>query len=177
VGYGLRTGSLALLALGALRQSYRVRRALAEATPPAPTPLPAPAPSVSIIVPMRNEATNIDGVLTSLPAQDYPAFDVTVSDDGSTDATPQLLATWARCDARLHVQRLDALPAGWAGKTHALHTGVGLSTGEWLLFTDADTRHASQTLRLMVGHALSHEDDLLSMLSAPARACARGSAR
>jgi chlorobactene glucosyltransferase len=35
--------------------------------------------------------------------------------------------------------------------------------GEWLLFTDADTCHEPQTLRVMMGHALQHQDDLLSM--------------
>jgi chlorobactene glucosyltransferase len=109
---------------------------------------------VSIILPMRDEAANVDGVLASLLAQDYPAFDLTVIDDGSTDATTQLLAAWTSRDARLRVQRTDTLPTDWAG-----------TTGEWLLFTDADTRHAPQTLRLMIGHALQHGDDLLSLFS------------
>src|SRR5207245_1416363 len=54
------------------------------------------------------------------------------------------------------------LPGGWTGKAHALHTGVTLTSGEWLLFTDADTCHAPRTLRLMVGHALGQQADLLS---------------
>jgi chlorobactene glucosyltransferase len=157
-------GSLALAALFALRQSYRVRRSLAEAESPTPLPLPTPAPPVSILVPVRNEEDNVDGVLASLLAQDYPDFEVTVVDDGSTDGTAVLLATWAAREARLHLQRVGTLPEGWAGKVHALHLGVGLTTGEWLLFTDADTRHAPQALRLMVGYAVAHQDDLLSMV-------------
>jgi chlorobactene glucosyltransferase len=158
-------GGLALCALAALRQSYRVRRAIAETTPPEAAPLPSPAPPVSIVLPVRNEEANVDGVVASLLAQDYPAFDVTVIDDGSTDATSRLLAAWAARDPRLRIHRIDALPEGWAGKAHALHTGSGLTSGAWLLFTDADTRHAPQTLRLMVGHAVRHGDDLLSMFT------------
>jgi len=154
------------LALGvALRESYRTRRSIAETTLPQPGTLPTPAPRVSIVLPVRDEEDNIDGVLATLLAQDYPDYDVTVIDDGSTDATPHLLEAWAARDPRLRAHRVEDLPSDWAGKTHALHTGVGLTEGEWLLFTDADTRHAPETLRLMLGHAVSHGDDLLSMFT------------
>jgi chlorobactene glucosyltransferase len=154
--------ALTLSALVALWQSYRAHRTVRETHPPDEAPLPKLAPHVSIIVPARNEEATIDACLASLLAQDYPDFDITVIDDGSTDATPHLLAGLARRDSRVQVHRIDNLPKGWAGKAHALHTGVTLTCGEWLLFTDADTCHAPQTLRLMVGHALSQQDDLLS---------------
>lgn len=150
-------------ALVALYQSYRSQRALREARPPHDTPLPVPAPHVSIILPVRNEEANIDACLTSLLAQDYPDFAITIIDDGSTDKTPCLLEAWTKRDPRIHAHCIDELPPDWAGKPHALHTGAMLTSGEWLLFTDADTRHAPQTLRLMVGHAIEQRDDLLSM--------------
>ena len=120
-------------------------------------------PELSIIIPARNEEANIDACLDSLLAQDYPDFDVTVIDDGSTDGTPDLLDKWKTRDPRMQVYRVDTLPEGWAGKAHALHTGVTLTSGVWLLFTDADTCHAPQTLRRMLGHAVHEQDDLLSM--------------
>jgi chlorobactene glucosyltransferase len=155
--------ALAVSALVALWQSYRAHRTVRETHPPGEVPLPESAPHVSIIVPVRNEEATIDACVASLLRQDYPDFDVTLIDDGSTDATPHLLAEWARQDQRVQVHHVDRLPHGWAGKAHALHTGVTLTQGEWLLFTDADTCHAPQTLRLMVGHALGQQDDLLSM--------------
>ncbi len=161
----VQTVPLALYGLVAVRLSYRARRAAAETAPPAPGPLPTPPPPVSIVLPVRDEEANIAGILASLLAQDYPAFDITVIDDGSTDATPRLLAAWAARDPRVRVGRVAELPAGWAGKAHALHTGVGLTTGEWLLFTDADTRHAPDTLRRMVAHADRGRLDLLSMFT------------
>src|SRR5947209_20069088 len=154
--------TLTASALVALWQSYRAHRTVRETHPPREVHLPESPPHVSIIVPVRNEEASIDACVASLLAQDYPDFDVTLIDDGSTDATPHLLAEWARRDQRVQVHRVDHLPAGWAGKSHALHTGVTLTRGEWLLFTDADTCHAPQTLRLMVGHALGQQDDLLS---------------
>ncbi len=159
----LLPGALAVSALVALWQSYRSHRVVRETYPPDENPLPEPAPHVSIIVPVRNEEATIDTCVASLLAQDYPDFDVMLIDDVSTDATPHLLAEWARRDNRVQVHRIDQLSAGWAGKAHALHTGVTLTSGEWLLFTDADTCHAPQTLRLMMGHALGRQVDLLSM--------------
>jgi chlorobactene glucosyltransferase len=154
--------ALVVSALVALWQSYRAHRTVRETHPPDPASLSGPLPRVSIIVPVRNEEATIDACVASLLAQDYPDFDVTLIDDGSTDATPRLLAEWARRDCRVQVHRVDQLPAGWAGKAHALHTGVMLTCGEWLLFTDADTRHIPWTLRLMAGHALRRQNDLLS---------------
>src|SRR5437879_1595310 len=119
--------ALAVSALVALWQSYRAHRTVRETHPPDEAPLPKSAPHVSIIVPVRNEEATIDACVASLLAQDYPDFDVTLIDDGSTDATPHLLAEWARRDQRVQVQRVDQLPKDWAGKAHALHTGVTLT--------------------------------------------------
>ncbi len=157
------TGSLFVMALVALYQSYRTRRAVKETQPPVESPLPEPAPHVSIILPVRDEEANLEACVSTLLAQDYPDFDITIIDDDSTDATPRLLAEMVERDRRIKVVRIDRLPSSWAGKPHALHAGVTHTDGEWLLFTDADTRHAPQTLRRMVEHATCQQDDLLSM--------------
>jgi glycosyltransferase involved in cell wall biosynthesis len=61
---------------------------------------------------------------------------------------------------RIRVAHIDSLPVGWLGKTHALQTGYERSTGEWLLFTDADVRFAPdvvrRSVRLMNERALDH---------------------
>jgi chlorobactene glucosyltransferase len=157
-------GILALAALGALWQFRRTRQSISEAHQPDPVPLHDAPPRVSIIVPMRNEAAHIDACLASLCAQNYPDFEIMVIDDGSSDATPLLIAEWTRRDPRVRAHRIDQLPTGWAGKTYALHTGVMLTRGEWLLFTDADTCHGPQTLGVMMGHALRSHADMLSLL-------------
>src|SRR5579884_1580270 len=101
-------------------------------------------PPVSIIVPARNEERNIHRCVSSLLAQDYENFEVIVVDDGSTDNTGKILDDLAATHPngqRLWVLRVRDLPAGWAGKPHALHRGVQEANGSWLLFTDADTWH------------------------------------
>src|SRR5260370_6441489 len=137
-------GALVLSALVALWQSLRVHRRARETHPPDEAPLPIPAPHVSIILPVRNEEATLDACLASLLAQEYPDFDITIIDDGSTDATPRLLAAWITRDQRIQVHRLDILPAGCAGKAHALHTAVTRTSGEWVPFTDTDRAHLPQ---------------------------------
>jgi chlorobactene glucosyltransferase len=123
-------------------------------------------PLVSIVVPARNEERNLPRLLPSLLGQRYPDYEVIVVDDQSDDATPRILAEWAARDRRLKVVRGADLPAGegWMGKPHAMHQGALAASGEWLLFTDADTVHAPQALSSTVAYALAHDVDCLSIL-------------
>ncbi|GAC1400175.1 MAG: hydroxychlorobactene glucosyltransferase CruC [Ktedonobacteraceae bacterium] len=124
-------------------------------------------PTVSIIVPARNEENNIARCIRSLLEQDYSQFEVIAVDDGSTDKTEQILDELAHTHPqgnRLWVLRLrDELPAGWAGKPHALHLGVQEAQGEWLLFTDADTWHAPNALRSVITQAVQEGMDLFTV--------------
>ncbi|HEX8997961.1 MAG TPA: glycosyltransferase [Ktedonobacterales bacterium] len=123
-------------------------------------------PRVSIVVPARDEERNIRRCVESLLAQDYENVEVIVVDDGSTDATPAILRRLQQTPAgreRLRIIRVDALPAGWAGKPHALHVGVREATGDWLLFTDADTDHHPGALRSAVLRAERDGVDLFTI--------------
>ncbi|GAB4494239.1 MAG: glycosyltransferase family 2 protein [Anaerolineales bacterium] len=100
---------------------------------------PAAGPLVSLIVPARNEEKNIRRCVQSLLAQDYPHLQILVVDDRSTDSTSVILAELAAQDSRLVILAGRDLPAGWAGKPHALYQAANAATGEWLLFVDADT--------------------------------------
>ncbi|HLZ60677.1 MAG TPA: glycosyltransferase [Ktedonosporobacter sp.] len=125
-----------------------------------------PGPLVSIIVPARNEERNIERCVISLLEQDYEHFEVIAVDDASTDQTgrvlDQLAATHPHGD-RLWTLRLRDLPAGWAGKPHALYRGTQEAHGEWLLFTDADTWHAPNALRSALTQALEEQTDMLTL--------------
>ncbi|HWG89969.1 MAG TPA: glycosyltransferase [Candidatus Thermoplasmatota archaeon] len=115
-------------------------------------------PRVSIIVPARNEADVIERCLRSLTKLDYPDYEVLVVDGGSTDGTREL----ARAFGKVRVLEEPPLPSGWVGKSWACHAGAREATGEYLLFTDADTVHAPESLRLTVGEALVREADLFT---------------
>ncbi|HLJ69497.1 MAG TPA: glycosyltransferase [Chloroflexota bacterium] len=122
--------------------------------------VPADCDHVSIVVPCRDEARSLPALLASLAALDYPSYDVLVVDDGSSDGTGDV----ARA-AGVSVVRVDELPAGWTGKAHSCWVGASRTTGEWVLFTDADTEHEPDSLHLAVGAARQLELGLLSLLA------------
>jgi chlorobactene glucosyltransferase len=126
--------------------------------------LPPRFPRVSVLVPARNEQENVGPCVSSLLAQEYPDFEVLVLDDGSSDATGQIVASLAAEDGRSRVLGGKPLPPDWLGKHWACHQLAQAADGELLLFTDADTRHHHQTLRDAVAALLAEEADLVSAL-------------
>jgi len=124
--------------------------------------LPEPAPLISILLPARNEEANIGVCLESLRHQDYPNLEILVLDDSSTDGTADIVARIAAEDSRVRLLQGQPLPSGWAGKTFACHQLAQEARGSWLLFTDADTVHASSMLRRVLGVALVSRAALIS---------------
>ena len=107
-------------------------------------------PRVSILVPARNEERIIERTVRAFLAQDYPAFEVIVVDDRSTDSTPAILASID--DPRLIVVRGEEMPDGWLGKPWALHQAAARARGELLMFVDADIFYAPGTISAAVAH-------------------------
>jgi glycosyltransferase involved in cell wall biosynthesis len=64
---------------------------------------------------------------------------------------------------RFRVVHVRELPAGWLGKPHALQKAYESSTGEWLLFTDADVRFAPDALRRAMAVVQSKKLDHLTL--------------
>lgn len=64
-------------------------------------------PLVSIGVPVYNEARFLADALASLLAQDYPNLEIIVSDNGSSDGTPEVCSRMAALDARVRVLRSE----------------------------------------------------------------------
>jgi len=117
-------------------------------------------PQISLIFAARDEEEKLPAALATLTAIDYPNLEVIAVNDRSQDRTGKILDEFALEHERLRAAHVDSLPAGWLGKTHALQTGYERSTGEWLLFTDADVRFAPDLIRrsvsLMNEHRLDH---------------------
>ena len=124
----------------------------------------SPAPLVSIMVPAKDEAKGIENCIRSLLEQDYPNFEVLVVDDRSTDNTAEIVERIANETGRVRLVRIKELPAGWTGKTHALHVCTQSAKGEWFLFVDADTRLERACVRILIRDAIDNRADLESML-------------
>jgi chlorobactene glucosyltransferase len=129
--------------------------------------IPEPAPKVSIIVPARNEEDALPAALESFVNLDYPEYEVIVVDDGSTDATGQIAderAAHPGSRGRVRAIHNRELPAGWAGKVHALSVAARAATGEWILATDADVVFHPEILKLAVSLALQKDAQLVSVM-------------
>jgi len=122
-------------------------------------------PLVSLLIPARNEAARIAPLIRSLTAQSWENLEIIVLDDNSTDGTSDVVLKLARgsnIEKRLRVITGEALPEGWTGKAWACHQLSQSAAGEWLLFTDADTDHASNTISDLVHTAEQTGAGLLS---------------
>lgn len=125
---------------------------------------PVPPRPVSVLIPARNEQTNIRPCLEAVLQQDYPILEIIVVDDGSTDQTSHIVQQMQQEHDRLRLVKNNGLPPGWLGKNYALHRGAQLARGEFLLCLDADVRLSPDCLRYAMQHALDYESDLLTML-------------
>jgi GT2 family glycosyltransferase len=129
---------------------------------PAPEGVPA---TLSIIVPAHNEEDLIDTCASLLRRQVYPDLQIIFVADRCTDETLERLQRHAAADPRIVVVTNTECPSDWTGKCRAAHCGAEHATGEWLLFTDADTRFDPRLARAAVALALARDLDLLTLLS------------
>jgi chlorobactene glucosyltransferase len=155
-------GAVAWLVARALRQ-----RSLLEPVGPRPAPSVATASSVAIVVPARDEASNIERCLHGLLAQDYPTSRLTivVVDDDSTDNTLAIARSIAFSRPQLTVLRCPPVPARWIGKSWACWAGAAAVSAhtDWLCFVDADVRAEPALVAAAVAAAETGQLDLLSL--------------
>jgi cellulose synthase/poly-beta-1,6-N-acetylglucosamine synthase-like glycosyltransferase len=121
-------------------------------------------PKVSIILPARNEEEFIGKCLESLINQDYKNYEIIVIDDSSEDKTGEIISEYAKKYPKIIPVSAKPKPDGWMGKNWACMEGYRKSTGELLLFTDADTNHAKNVISLAVSHLISFNLDALSAI-------------
>ncbi|WP_161792439.1 glycosyltransferase family 2 protein [Croceibacterium mercuriale] len=94
---------------------------------------PATLPHVTVVIPAWNMGRYVARSIASALAQTWPALDVLVVDDGSTDDTRAIAEAIAARDSRVTVH---SFPNG--GVARARNRGTELATGTWVAFLDAD---------------------------------------
>ena len=94
-------------------------------------------PLISVIIPCYNQAHFLGEAVESVLAQTYPYYEIIVVDDGSTDATSEVAASYpsVRCVRQRN-----------AGLSAARNAGVKASRGQFLVFLDADDRLLADAL-------------------------------
>lgn len=91
------------------------------------------AAAIDVLIPAWNAGATLDASLASIAAQTFADIRVLIVDDGSTDATPDLLAAWTSRDPRFVGFRV---PNG--GIVEALNYGLAHCTAEFVARFDAD---------------------------------------
>jgi glycosyltransferase involved in cell wall biosynthesis len=110
-------------------------------------------PSVSILMPVRNEATFLPAALRSLSQQTLRTWELVVVDDGSSDATPAVLAAAARNDSRIRVLRRVG-----GGLVAALNSGMTACRAPLLARMDGDDVCHPRRLELQAAYLDTHAD-------------------
>ncbi len=145
-------GAILLITIWNMYLSYKARR----------HKIPDDLPLVSILVPARNEQDNIAACVISLLEQDYPAFEVLILDDHSTDQTRSILDEIAQSRQNLTVLSGQPGPKNQIGKNWACSQLMQSARGDVLFFTDADTIHHPQMLKRAVSSLLGEDADLVT---------------
>src|SRR6202140_3476727 len=120
-------------------------------------------PRISLLFAARDEEEKLPGALATLAQLDYPELEIIGVDDRSEDATGRMLDEFAASHPRFRAIHVKELPAGWLGKPHALQQAYEASSGEWLLFTDADVRFKGDALRRAMTMVTKRNLDHLSL--------------
>ena len=125
---------------------------------------PTGTPTITVIVPARNESTDITATLESLLNQDYPNLQILAVNDRSTDTTGNLMdALAAQHPQKLRILHITELPPGWLGKTHAMalaaRHAITIHHPDYLLFTDADVVFHREAVRRSLAQSVATQAD------------------
>ncbi|MBT3413242.1 MAG: glycosyltransferase [Candidatus Jacksonbacteria bacterium] len=116
-------------------------------------------PKVSILIPCYNQKDVIEQTLQSALAQTYENIEIIISDDASTDNTPQILQDWqARYPQKLKV----FLHTENLGVTQNHTRGLQECTGDFIAFLDGDDLFLPEKLEKQINYMLSEPDCTIS---------------
>ncbi len=106
---------------------------------------PAEWPDVSVLIAARDEELNIENRINNLLAQDYPGvLEILIGSDSSSDKTEEIVRSFQDSGVILYASNEQA------GKPIVIQKLAELAKGEILVFSDADTEFALNTVRELV---------------------------
>jgi glycosyltransferase involved in cell wall biosynthesis len=110
-------------------------------------------PAVSVLMPVRDGAAHLPESIPSVQSQTFPSFEFLIVDDGSADATPAILASFAAADPRI---RVFSQPQ--QGIVAALNAGIAQARAPYLARLDADDVARPDRLGRQVAFMAAHPD-------------------
>ncbi|HVI43719.1 MAG TPA: glycosyltransferase [Chitinophaga sp.] len=113
-------------------------------------------PLVSIIVPVYNLVPYLPACIASLLGQTYTNTEIIFINDGSTDASLDLLLACEKENRQVKVISQEN-----AGQGAARNNGLDHATGEYVLFVDGDDWIAQETVTICIHEALAADADII----------------
>lgn len=102
------------------------------------------APAISIIIPVYNTQDYIERCIRSILCQSFTDLEVIAVDDGSTDASWDVLTRLAASDSRLHIYHKEN-----GGVSAARNMAMEYAHGAWYMFVDSDDELLPNALKSM----------------------------
>ncbi|MCB0254097.1 MAG: glycosyltransferase [Anaerolineae bacterium] len=110
---------------------------------------------LSVIIPAYNAAAYVRQTIDSALNQTRPGIEIIVVDDGSTDATPDILASFG--------DRIRTIRQPNQGPAAARNRGITSASGTWLAFLDADDLWLPDYARIMMERAKQTSEDVAAI--------------
>lgn len=112
-------------------------------------------PIVSVIVPIYNTKEYLISCLDSILSQTYPALQVILVDDGSTDGSGGICDEYAQKDPRVQVIHQKN-----RGVSAARNAGLEAATGDWIGWVDSDDWIEADMVSVLLEKAISVQADI-----------------
>ncbi len=109
---------------------------------------------ISIIVPVYNKAEYVSECINSILSQTYKNIEVVIINDGSTDASANIIARYS--DSRIkYIETVNS------GVSNARNIGIKEATGDYIMFVDADDTIAPECCEILVNSIVENDVKLL----------------
>ncbi|MEW6282509.1 MAG: glycosyltransferase [Candidatus Eremiobacterota bacterium] len=112
-------------------------------------------PTISVVCPTYNSARFALWTLETVVTQTRPAFEIVVSDDGSTDGTPDIVGNFLAGHSHL---RAWVIRNAHRGPGAARNSGIQQARGEWIAFIDSDDLWDPRKLEVMASAIRTHPE-------------------
>ena len=110
---------------------------------------------ISVVIPAYNIASWLPRCLESVICQTYQNLEIIVIDDGSTDATSQILDDYANRD-----KRIIAVHQSNSGLVSVRNTGISMAHGEFIAFIDGDDAVEPDIYERLLNNARKYDADI-----------------
>lgn len=116
--------------------------------------IPAQSPTISVVIPLYNKAAYVEEAVSSVLLQTYPAYEIIVVDDGSTDDGALLVEA-------IQSPLIKLIRQANAGVSAARNAGIAAAQGDYIAFLDADDRYLPGFLAAIMALAVDYSQAAL----------------